>query len=90
MRAIADDLIWHGYYGGSTGLSFSPTYSDGGAVEITERNDDLLEAGMTFHASTSLRRLGEFGVTVGETIAVTADGCEVLTSVPRGLHVAPA
>ncbi len=64
MRAIEPDLLWHGYYGGSTGLSFSPTYSDGGAVEITETSDAVLEAGMTFHASTSLRRLGEFGVTV--------------------------
>jgi Xaa-Pro aminopeptidase len=45
---------------------------------------------MTFHASTSLRRLGEFGVTVGETVAVTQAGCEVLTDVPRDLHVAIA
>ena len=43
---------------------------------------------MTFHASTSLRRLGEFGVTVGDTIAITETGCEVLTSGPRDLHVA--
>ena len=90
MRAIEPALLWHGYYGGSTGLSFSPTYSDGGAVEITETSGAVLEAGMTFHASTSLRRLGEFGVTVGETVAVTDAGCEVLTHVPRGLHVGPA
>jgi Xaa-Pro aminopeptidase len=42
---------------------------------------------MTFHASTSLRKLGEFGVTVGETVTVTEAGCEVLTDVPRGLRV---
>jgi Xaa-Pro dipeptidase len=90
MRAIERSLIWHGYYGGSTGLSFSPTYSDGGAVEITERTEDPLVAGMTFHASTSLRRLGEFGVTVSETVAVTETGCEVLTDLPRDLHVVAA
>jgi Xaa-Pro dipeptidase len=88
MRAIEPSLLWHGYYGGSTGLSFSPTYSDGGAVAITETSDDVLVAGMTFHASTSLRKLGEFGVTVGETVAVTESGCEVLTDVPRELRVA--
>jgi Xaa-Pro dipeptidase len=88
MRAIEPSLLWHGYYGGSTGLSFSPTYSDGGAVAITATSDVELVAGMTFHASTSLRNLGEFGVTVGETVAVTETGCEVLTDVPRELHVA--
>lgn len=87
MRAIEPSLVWHGYFGGSTGLSFSPTYSDGGAAEITDRTDVILAPGMTFHASTSLRRLGEFGVTVGETIAVTESGAEVLTSAPRELYV---
>jgi Xaa-Pro dipeptidase len=88
MRAIEPALIWHGYFGGSTGLSFSPSYSDGGAAEISDRSATVLQAGMTFHASTSLRRLGEFGVTVSETIAVTETGCEVLTQVPRQLFVA--
>jgi Xaa-Pro dipeptidase len=87
MRAIEPSLMWHGYFGGSTGLSFSPSYSDGGAAEISDLSATILEAGMTFHASTSLRRLGEFGVTVGETIAVTETGCEVLTNVPRQLAV---
>jgi Xaa-Pro aminopeptidase len=90
MRAIEPSLLWHGYYGGSNGLSFSPTYSDGGAVAITEQSDDELLPGMTFHASTSLRRLGEFGVTVGETVAVTETGCEVMTAAPRELHVSTA
>ena len=87
MRTIEPDLIWHGYFGGSTGLSFAPSYSDGGAAEISDRSATVLAAGMTFHASTSLRRLGEFGVTVSETIAVTETGCEVLTQVPRQLVV---
>ena len=87
MRAIEPSLQWHGYYGGSNGLSFSPTYGDGGAAEITEESDAVLVAGMTFHASTSLRKLGEFGVTVGETIAVTASGCDVMTDLSRELHV---
>jgi Xaa-Pro dipeptidase len=90
MRAIEPDLLWHGYYGGSNGLSFSPTYSDGGSVAITEESDAVLERGMTFHVSTSLRQVGVFGVTVGDTMAVTASGCEVLTSGSRELRVVPA
>ena len=87
MRAIEPSLLWHGYFGGSTGLSFSPSYSDGGSVEITDRSDGILAPGMTLDASTSLRKLGQFGVTVGETVAVTETGCEVLTHVPRALRV---
>jgi Xaa-Pro aminopeptidase len=45
---------------------------------------------MTFHCSTSLRDVGVFGVTVGDTMAVTATGCEVLTSGSRELRVVPA
>jgi Xaa-Pro aminopeptidase len=42
---------------------------------------------MTFHASTSLRNMGEFGVTASETVAVTEAGCEILTHAPRALHI---
>jgi Xaa-Pro dipeptidase len=87
MRAIEPSLLWHGYYGGSCGLSFAPSYSDGAAAEISDRSTTILASGMTFHASTSLRQLGVFGVTLSETIAVTTSGCEVLTKVPRELVV---
>jgi len=90
MRAIEPDLLWHGYFGGSNGLSFSPTYADGGGVAITQESDAILEPGMTFHCSTSLREVGVFGVTVGDTMAVTPTGCEVLTTGSRELRVVPA
>jgi Xaa-Pro dipeptidase len=87
MRAIEPNLLWHGYYGGSCGLSFAASYSDGGAAEISDRSTTILETGMTFHASTSLRQVGVFGVTVSETIVVTDSGCDVLTDVPRRLFI---
>ena len=68
--------------------SSPPRRDDGGAAEISDRSATVTTAGMMFHASTSLRRLGEFGVTVSETIAVTETGCEVLTQVPRQLAIA--
>ena len=37
---------------------------------------------MVFHINTSLRKVGEFGVTMGDTVLVTETGCETLTKVP--------
>jgi len=42
-----------------------------------------LEAGMTFHMYTS----AVAGIAFSETVLVTEGGCEVLTAVPRELHI---
>ena len=88
LRAVVPDLIWHGYYGYTVGLSFPPACSDCQHIgDITEDRDFQLQAGMVFHCSTSLRKLGEFGVTAGDTVLVTETGCEALTGLPRRLYV---
>ena len=88
LRAIVPDLVWHGCYAYSVGLGFPPMCTDckltGG---VTETREFILQAGMTFHCSTSLRKAGEFGVTVSETILITGTGCEALTAVPQELFV---
>ncbi len=86
LRAIVPDLLWHGCYAYSVGLGFPPMCTDcklGGSV--TEDTELILQAGMTFHCSTSLRKVGQFGVTVSETVLITDSGCEALTNVPREL-----
>jgi Xaa-Pro aminopeptidase len=86
LRGIPNSVVWHGYYGYSVGLGFPPEWNDG-PVLIREGSQMILEAGMVFHCSTSLREVGRYGATVSETVAVTPSGCEVLTSAPRELQV---
>ena len=82
--AVAEGLIWHGYYGYTIGLGFPPEWSDGPGA-IAENSDLILQPGMVFHCSTSLRDAGRCGVAFSETVAVTASGCEVLTTGDRTL-----
>ena len=86
LRAVEPDLVWHGYYAYSVGLGFPVMCCDCDA-DVTEHADYALEAGMVFHCNTSLRKLGAFGVTLGDTVLVTDTGHEVLTSIPRELAV---
>jgi len=88
LRAIAPDLVWHGYYGYSVGLAFPPMGNDCMVLgDITEETDYELRAGMVFHINTSLRKIGEFGVTMGDTVLVTETGCETLTRLPQELSM---
>lgn len=83
---VPSHILWHGYYGYSVGIGFPPEWSDSPAA-LREGSELVLEPGMVFHCSTSFREIGRFGVTVSETVAVTATGSEVLTSLPRALAV---
>lgn len=87
LRCIEPDLVWHGYYGYSVGLSFPPMCSDCPNVEITEASTMELQVGMVFHVSTSLRKIGHYGTAMSETLLVTERGCEVLTDFPRELII---
>lgn len=87
LRAIEPNLVWHGYYAYSVGLSFPVVCCDCNTNTITEHTDYELKAGMVFHCNTSLRKIGVFGVTLGDTVLVTETGHEVLTTVPREMAV---
>ena len=86
LRGIPESVIWHGFYGYSVGIGFPPEWHDGPAL-IREGSEMLLRPGMVFHCSTSLREIGCYGATVSETVAVTSQGCEVLTSAVRELQI---
>ena len=43
---------------------------------------------MVFHTPLAFRLPGKFGVGISETIRITENGCEPLSSLPRDLHVA--
>jgi len=81
-----------GLRGYSVGLSFEPDWLDVPGLRISPsdgRSERLLaayptlEPGHVFHVRAVVRDVGRAGVGVSETVAVTADGCEVLTDYPR-------
>lgn len=79
--------VWHGYYAYSIGLGFPPEWADCGAIDVVKGNRAILQPGMVFHCSTSIRDPGKMGATCSETVVITDDGCEVLTNLPRELFI---
>ncbi len=84
---LEDEMWFMGICGYSVGAGFPPTWADG-ATFIAEGNDEVLQPGMTFHLPIMFRVPRKFGVGLSETIAITEDGCEVLTEEARELYVA--
>lgn len=84
---LSNHLVWHGIYGYSLGLGFPPDWND--CPYLIRRGQNLvLQPGMVFHVTTSLREVGVCGVAMSETVLVTETGQEVLTRIPRELYVA--
>lgn len=83
---ISQELIWHGIYAYSVGLSFPTDWNDA-PLCITESDDFVLQPGMVFHATTSLRRAAEFATALSETVLITPQGNEVLSDLRRELWV---
>jgi Xaa-Pro aminopeptidase len=71
--------VWfHGGYGYAIGMGLQPSWTEQ-AVYIAEGAERPLEPGMCFHLPMISCFPGEFGVGFSESIAITEDGCEVLT-----------
>lgn len=83
---LCDELTWHGIYAYSVGLGFPPDWNDAPLL-VHEGADFVLRPGMCFHATTSLRLAGQYGTAMSETVLITEQGNEVLTSAPRELVV---
>jgi Xaa-Pro dipeptidase len=83
---LCEELIWHGIYAYSVGIGFPPDWNDA-PVCVTASSDVVLQAGMCFHVTTSLRQAGEFGTALSETVLLTENGNEVLTGTERELWV---
>lgn len=75
---LCEQLIWHGIYAYSVGIGFPPDWNDA-PLCITEDADFVLQPGMCFHTTTSLRQAAEFGVANSETVLITETGNEILT-----------
>jgi Xaa-Pro dipeptidase len=85
--AIASGLRFHGNFGYPVGLGFPPTWTERLGFQLRPDNDQLLEAGMTFHVPVSLRRFGEWGICQSVTMLITKSGAEPLTRAEARLQV---
>ena len=63
-------------HGRGVGIGFSE------APDISDLDDTVLQPGMTFSIEPGIYIPGVGGVRIGDTVAVTDDGCEVLTPAP--------
>lgn len=66
------------------GIGFPPNWAEGRFLALKPDDPTRLEAGMTFHIVPSIF-MPRFGFMTSESVAVTDDGCEVLTNYPREL-----
>lgn len=82
-----DRFVWHGFYAYSLGIGFPIDWNDCPLV-IKRGEEWVIEPGMVFHCTTSLRDTARYGTAFSETVLITESGPELLTSVPRQLVVA--
>ena len=74
--------------GYSVGIGYPPSWSGSGVPVGLRRHSDMqLKEGMVFHLMSWLLRSGLGDAFLSDTIVVTAQGCEFLTTVNRGVYV---
>jgi Xaa-Pro dipeptidase len=74
--------------GYAVGIGFPPSWSGGGVPRGLRAGSSLeLREGMVFHLMSWLLRTGEGDSFLSDTVVVTADGCERLTTVQRTVTV---
>ena len=92
LTELPSRVFTDGNRGYSVGLSFEPDWMDVPGLQICTRGFrserslatyPTLEPGHVFHVRAVARDVGRAGAGISETVAVTADGCEVLTDYLR-------
>jgi Xaa-Pro dipeptidase len=72
----------------SIGIGFAPDWGEGNIYSFSQDENRPLQAGMTFHLNPSNTKVPGYGrAGCSDTIVVTEDGCETLTSVERKLYI---
>ena len=87
VEAEVPPSYWPNRGGYSMGISYPPGLGEGDVLDIKPGDTRLLEEGMVFHLLPTMRspEAGAIGCT--ETVVITADGCETLSTLPRELLV---
>jgi Xaa-Pro dipeptidase len=90
-QAVIDRHGYEPYFrkrvGYSLGVGFAPGWGEGHIMDLKSHDPRELRPGMVFHVVPAMRRQGEYGVGVSETVAVTETGAEILTQFSRELFV---
>ncbi len=95
VQGVAQGIIDRAGYGPhfrkrigySVGGGFPPTWGEGHIMDIKHNDDRPLRPGMVFHIPPALREHRQFCMGVSETVVVTEQGAETLTSFSRELFV---
>lgn len=75
--------------GYSVGVNYAPDWGEGHLLSIQEGEKRKLEKGMVFHVVPGIFVPRKHMVGISETVVVTENGCECLTTFPRAVFVAP-
>jgi Xaa-Pro dipeptidase len=73
--------------GYSIGINYPPDWGEGEIYSLRQDEHRPLKAGMTFHIPPLCLKYREYGIGFSETIHVTPNGCERLSTLPRDVIV---
>ncbi|WFS04453.1 M24 family metallopeptidase [Rhizobium tumorigenes] len=73
--------------GYSMGVAFAPDWGEGSMLSLFSGVARIIEPGMVFHLPATLRSYGVWTVGASETVIVTENGCEPLSTLPRDLTI---
>lgn len=87
VTPLEEEIAFHYYFGYPVGIGYPPTWIEQLGFFIRLDNSRPLKAGMVFHLPLSLRKYGQYGVNLSQTMLVTSEGGVPLSQLPARLEV---
>jgi Xaa-Pro aminopeptidase len=85
LAPLQDEVFFSGVYGYAVGAQFPPSWVEGSGY-IARGQSQSFVADMVFHLPLCLRRPGDWGIGLSDTVKVTATGAVPLTDNDWQLH----
>lgn len=79
LEPVLDEVIYHYVVAYPVGIMFTTSWIERLGFLVMEGNHQPIPAGSVLHLPFSLRRYGEWGVNLSQTIVVTDSGAEALS-----------
>ena len=86
LEPVLPGHVFHYNFGYPVGIGYPPSWIEELDFLMRADNPRPLQAGMTFHLPMSVRKYGEYGVNLSQTILVGEDETEALARTPARLH----